>query len=64
MIRVKKSYTSLSILKKEDDGGYVQMTPSERVAFIWELTAEIWALKDKINVKRRLQRHITNFIKK
>ena len=54
-----------SIKKGFDDGAeYVDASPAERMAFIWELTKEIWSLKDEINVKRRLQRHITNFIKK
>ena len=48
----------------KNDEGYSEMTPSERVSFIWELTAEVWSLKNKANVERRLQRNITKLIKK
>jgi hypothetical protein len=52
-------------LKKttEQDDGFMEGTPQERVSFVWELTAEVWSLKDPENVKRRLQRNITKLIR-
>ncbi len=49
-------------MTKQDDC-YVDASPQERIAFMWELTAELWSLKDKDSVERRLQRHVTNLIK-
>jgi hypothetical protein len=47
----------------EQDNCYVDASPRERIAFIWELTAELWSLKDKRHVEQRLQRNVTNLIK-
>ena len=49
------------ITKNEDD--FVEISPSERVSFMWELTAELWSLIKSPYVERRLQRNITNLIK-
>jgi hypothetical protein len=63
---MKKNHVRLIRTVKYDDNddGYVKMSRRNRLAFIWELTAEIWSLKNKHYVERRLQRHITNLIKK
>ena len=47
----------------KDDDCFVNASPQERIAFIWELTAELWSLRDKQYVERRLQRHVANLIK-
>jgi len=49
-------------MTKHDDC-YVDASPQERISFIWQLTAELWSLKDKDSVERRLQRNVTNLIK-
>jgi len=56
---------SRTFLKKvtEQDDGFMKGTPQERVSFVWELTAEVWSLKDPENVKRRLQRNVTNLVR-
>jgi hypothetical protein len=56
---------NLAILKKmtEEDDSYVDASPQERVSFMWQLTAELWSLKNKRNVEQRLQRNVTNLIK-
>lgn len=43
---------------KDDD--YLKASASERVSFMWELTAEIWSLKGAKYVKRRLPRNVAN----
>ena len=57
----RKKVIIRKIHDSEDD--YVQLSPGRRVSLIWELTAEVWSLKDKKSAKRRLQRHRTRFIK-
>lgn len=47
----------------KNDEGFTDITPAERVSFIWELTAEIWSLMRSPYVKRRLQRNVTTLIK-
>ena len=62
---IKLNRKKMFFKKGFDDGAeYVDASPGERLSFMWELTQEIWAIKDKRSVKRRLQRNITNFIKK
>ncbi len=57
-----RNITTLKKMTKEEDH-YVDASPGERVSFIWQLTAELWSLKDKKNVEQRLQRDVTNLIK-
>ena len=47
----------------QNDEGYVDMSPAERISFMWELTAELWSLRKSPYVERRLQRNITSLIK-
>ena len=61
-MKVIKSCTKLKKMDKDDDC-FVNASPQERIAFIWELTAELWSLRDKQYVERRLQRHVANLIK-
>ena len=48
----------------QEDDSYVNASPQDRLALMWEITSEIWSLKNKNDVKRRLQRNITRLIKK
>lgn len=57
-----RNQTTLKKMTKQDDC-YVDASPQEKISFIWELTAELWSLKDKHSAERRLQRHVTNLIK-
>ncbi|MBU2446925.1 MAG: hypothetical protein KJ666_15325 [Bacteroidetes bacterium] len=60
--RVDRNHTVLKKMTKRDDC-YVDASPQERIAVIWELTAELWSLKDKQHAERRLQRNVTNLIR-
>ena len=62
-MKVIRKYTALKKMIEQDDC-YVDMPPRERIAFIWELTAELWSLKDRHSAERRLQRNVTNLIKR
>ncbi len=61
-MKVMRNHTTLKKMTKQDDC-YVDASPQERISFIWELTAELWSLKDKRHVEQRLQRNVTNLIK-
>jgi hypothetical protein len=63
MMKVHKNHTTFKKMTKEDDS-YVNASPQDRLALMWEITSEIWALKNKTDVERRLQRNITRLIKK
>ena len=61
-MKVIRNHTTLKKMT-EQDNGYVDASPRERVSFIWELTVELWSLKDKQPAEQRLQRNVTNLIK-
>ena len=63
IMKIVRSHTSLRKLPEHDDC-YVDASPKERISFMWELTAELWSLKGIEYVERRLQRNVTNIIKK
>lgn len=54
------------IYKMTDDRSvdYVVGTPEDRILLVWPLTKEIASLSIKHDVERRLQRHITNLIRR
>lgn len=59
--------TKKHIVKKsspEPDEEYVNGTPEERILMVWEITRDTWAFMGKGDVERRLQRHITKFIRR
>ncbi len=62
-MRVKRNKVHIGKTPKNDEG-FVKLAPEERVSFIWELTSELWSLKDPSHVERRLQRNVGNLIKK
>jgi len=39
-------------------------TASERVGYVWSLTAETAGLSGKYNVEQRLQRHVVRFVRR
>jgi len=61
-MKVIRNHAMLKRMTKQDDS-YVNASPGERVAVVWEITAELWALKDKEYVERRLQRHVAGLTK-
>jgi hypothetical protein len=61
-MRVLRSHTQLKKMSKRDDS-FVNASPKELIAFMWELTAELWSLRKAPYVERRLQRKVTNLIK-
>jgi hypothetical protein len=52
------------VLKRghDEDNGYVDADPAERVSMVWELTKQAYAFAG-INAEQRLQRNVTKLIK-
>nr|MBU1328366.1 hypothetical protein [Candidatus Omnitrophota bacterium] len=61
-MKVNRNKVYLGKVSKNDED-FVDMSPAERISFMWELTAELWSLRKSLYVERRLQRNITNLIK-
>jgi hypothetical protein len=61
---VKLDKTSAKLIHGRDHGGnYVEATPAERVSMVWELTKEVWSIKDRESVERPMGRDIATLIK-
>jgi hypothetical protein len=61
-MKVLRNKAKLKRMSKVDDC-YVESSTQERIAFMWELTAELWSLTESENVERRLQRDVARLIK-
>jgi len=61
-MKLKRNHTSLTKISKDSDC-YFDASPQERLSFMWELTAELWSLRNPKYAERRLQRDITTLIK-
>jgi len=62
-IKLNRNVVEVKKLSEIDDP-FVNAPPKDILSFMWDLTAEIWSLRDNENVKRRLQRNVTNLIRK
>jgi len=49
-------------MTREQDS-FVEAPPAERVSFIWELTKELWSLRNQQDAEQRLQRDVTNIVR-
>ena len=61
-MKVIRKFKNLKKMTKQDDS-YVNASPQERISVIWEITAELWSLKDRQFAEQRLQRNVTKLIK-
>jgi len=63
IMKVIRNHTRLTRMTGEDDS-FVNASPAERVGLVWELTCELWSLRDEHYAERRLQRDVASLIKK
>jgi len=61
-MRVQRQKVRLRKLSDEDNG-FVDASPAERLSVIWELTEELWSLREKDRAQQRLQRHVAGLIR-
>lgn len=47
----------------DQDDGFVEGTPSERLGMMWKLACDEWAFEGKGHAEQRLQRDVTKLIK-
>ncbi|MFH0889093.1 MAG: hypothetical protein V1871_07805 [Planctomycetota bacterium] len=63
MIKVKRNNITIKKMAELPESDYMKTSPGERIAFIWELTSELWSLKESGSAERRLQRNVAALIK-
>ena len=47
-----------------DDDGYVKADHATLISMVWDITADVWAFIGQEDAQRRLQRHVTNLIRR
>lgn len=45
-------------LREHNDNGYVDATPSERIAMVWQMTLDAWSFLDPDIGQSEFQRHV------
>jgi hypothetical protein len=61
-MKLKKKIVRLKNMSDKDDS-FVDLPPGELISFMWELTREVWSLRGKDFVERRLQRNVTDLVR-
>ena len=57
-MKLNRKKVTVFQLAKDDTEEAVRITKSEALAFVWELTEEIYSLSGRYDVKSRLQRNV------
>jgi len=57
-MKLNRKKVTVFQLAKDDTEEAVGITKSEALAFVWELTEEIYSLSGRYDVKSRLQRNV------
>jgi hypothetical protein len=65
MQRLDRSVSRISRLTDDPDDGYVEATPTERLAQVLEITVALWSIatKGEVNAQSRLQKMLQLFEK-
>jgi hypothetical protein len=61
-MKIQRNKVRLKFMTEADDP-FMDASPEECVAMVWELTKEVWSLRGSIYVERRLPRHVTKLIR-
>jgi len=61
-MKLAKNHVKLIKMGREEDS-FVKALPAERVSFMWELTKELWSLRNRQDAERRLQRNVANLVR-
>jgi hypothetical protein len=59
-MRVNRKHIQISKMKSAHTETPADITKSEAISFLWELTQEVFSLSGRYDVKSRLQRHVVS----
>jgi hypothetical protein len=63
-MKLQRNIVHLIRRSEERDDGYVQGTPGERIAMVWEITRDVWTFGGRGDAQQRLQRDATTLIRR
>jgi hypothetical protein len=61
-MKLKRSHAKLCKMT-DADNGYVEASPAERVGLVWEITKELWSLRNRQDAEQILQRNVATLIR-
>ena len=62
--KVDRSCVRVVKMSEDNDDGFVEASPAERIAMVWEITKDAWAFTGETDAEQRLPRHITKLIRR
>ena len=63
-MNMDRKHTAIYRMTDNRNEDYVTGSAEYRILLVWPLTKEIASLSSKYDVERRLQRHITNLVRR
>jgi hypothetical protein len=63
-MKLDRKKARLIKMHEDNDDGYVDATPGERMSIVCELTKEAWAFVEGVDVEQPLQRDVAVLIKR
>jgi hypothetical protein len=64
MQTLNRKIVKLSKISKQNDDGYISADKSELFGMVWEITKDAYAFMGEKDAEQRLQRNITNLVKR
>ena len=61
---MNRKHTAIYRMSDRRNEDFVPGTPVDRIGLVWPLTKEIASLSKKHDAERRLQRHVTLFVRR
>lgn len=53
-----RSVVRKTTLQEQDDDGFVDATPAERMGMVWQMTLDAWSFMDPESAQSEFQRHV------
>ncbi len=53
-----RSVVRKTTLQDQDDDGFVDATPAERMGMVWQMTLDAWSFMDPESAQSEFQRHV------
>lgn len=64
MNKRKRMLVSKKLMHEIIDDDFVDATPEELFNMVWDITRDVWAFTGKADAEQRLQRNVTNIIRR
>jgi hypothetical protein len=56
--KTNRSIVRKTTLQDQDDDGFVDATPAERMGMVWQMTLDAWSFMDPESAQSEFQRHV------